>query len=64
MVLDIVIMQTNVRILVTAFEPFGGSDTNISQRVLDAIQADVAVKQLNPVSKYLLVSQVWMRAKL
>ena len=53
-----------MRILVTAFEPFGGSDTNIAQRVLDAIQADVAVKQLNPVSKYLLVSQVWMRAKL
>lgn len=42
-------MQTNVRILVTAFEPFGGSDTNISQRVLDAIQADVA-KLLLPVS--------------
>lgn len=42
-------MQTNVRILVTAFEPFGGSDTNISQRVMDAIQADVA-KLLLPVS--------------
>lgn len=42
-------MQTNVRILVSAFEPFGGSDTNISQRVLDAIQADVA-KLLLPVS--------------
>ena len=42
-------MQTNVRILVTAFEPFGGSDTNISQRVLDAILADVA-KLLLPVS--------------
>ncbi len=42
-------MQTNVRILVTAFEPFGGSDTNISQKVLDAIQADVA-KLLLPVS--------------
>lgn len=42
-------MQTNVRILVTAFEPFGGSDTNISQRVLDAIQADVT-KLLLPVS--------------
>lgn len=38
-----------MRILVTAFEPFGGSDTNISQRVLDAIQADVA-KLLLPVS--------------
>ena len=42
-------MQTNMRILVTAFEPFGGNDTNISQRVLDAIQADVA-KLLLPVS--------------
>jgi len=42
-------MQTNVRILVTAFEPFGGNDTNISQKVLDAIQADVA-KLLLPVS--------------
>ena len=42
-------MQTNVRILVTAFEPFGGNNTNISQRVLDAIQADVA-KLLLPVS--------------
>lgn len=38
-----------MRILVTAFEPFGGNDTNISQRVLDAIQADVA-KLLLPVS--------------
>ena len=38
-----------MRILVTAFEPFGGSDTNISQKVLDAIQADVA-KLLLPVS--------------
>lgn len=38
-----------MRILVTAFEPFGGSDTNISQRVLDAILADVA-KLLLPVS--------------
>ena len=38
-----------MRILVTSFEPFGGSDTNISQRVLDAIQADVA-KLLLPVS--------------
>ena len=42
-------MQTNMRILVTAFEPYGGNDTNISQRVLDAIQADVA-KLLLPVS--------------
>ena len=41
-------MQTNVRILVTAFEPYGGNDTNISQKVLDAIQADVA-KLLLPV---------------
>ena len=38
-----------MRILVTTFEPFGGSDTNISQQVLDAIQADVA-KLLLPVS--------------
>ena len=38
-----------MRILVTAFEPFGGNDTNISQKVLDAIQADVA-KLLLPVS--------------
>lgn len=38
-----------MRILVTAFEPYGGNDTNISQRVLDAIQADVA-KLLLPVS--------------
>lgn len=42
-------MQTNMRILVTAFEPFGANDTNISQKVLDAIQADVA-KLLLPVS--------------
>lgn len=38
-----------MRILVTAFEPYGGNDTNISQRVLDATQADVA-KLLLPVS--------------
>ena len=38
-----------MRILVTAFEPFGGNDANISQKVLDAIQADVA-KLLLPVS--------------
>ena len=38
-----------MRILVTAFEPYGGNDTNISQKVLDAIQADVA-KLLLPVS--------------
>lgn len=38
-----------MRILVTAFEPYGGNNTNISQRVLDAIQADVA-KLLLPVS--------------
>ena len=49
MVLDIAIIQTNMRILVTAFEPFGRNDTNISQKVLDAIQADVA-KLLLPVS--------------
>lgn len=42
-------MQTNVHILLTAFEPFGGNDTNISQKVLDAIQADVT-KLLLPVS--------------
>ncbi len=41
-------MQTNMQILVTAFEPFGTNDTNISQKVLDAIQADVA-KLLLPV---------------
>ena len=38
-----------MRILVTAFEPFDGNDTNISQRVLDAILADIA-KLLLPVS--------------
>lgn len=38
-----------MRILVTAFEPYGGNDTNISQKVLDAIQADVT-KLLLPVS--------------
>ena len=38
-----------MRILVTAFEPFGGNDTNISQKVLDATQAEVA-KLLLPVS--------------
>ena len=38
-----------MRILVTAFEPYGGNDTNISQKVLDAIQADVE-KLLLPVS--------------
>ena len=42
-------MQTNMRILVTAFEPFGTNDANISQRMLDAIQADVT-KLLLPVS--------------
>ena len=52
-------MQTNMRILVTAFEPFGTNDANISQRMLDAIQADVtklllpevlneAIKQFQP----------------
>ena len=35
--------------MLTAFEPFGANDTNISQKVLDAIQADVA-KLLLPVS--------------
>ena len=38
-----------MRILVTAFEPYGGNDTNISQKVLDAIPTDVA-KLLLPVS--------------
>ena len=38
-----------MRILVTAFEPFGTNDTNISQKVLDAIPTDVA-KLLLPVS--------------
>ena len=38
-----------MRILVTAFEPFDENDTNISQRVLDAILADIA-KLLLPVS--------------
>ena len=38
-----------MRILVTAFEPYGGNDINISQKVLDAIQADVT-KLLLPVS--------------
>lgn len=42
-------LNKRTKILLTAFEPFGGSDTNISQRVLDAIQADVA-KLLLPVS--------------
>lgn len=38
-----------MRILVTAFEPYGGNDTNISQKVLEAIPKDVA-KLLLPVS--------------
>ena len=38
-----------MRILVTAFEPFGGNETNISQAVLEAIKADVT-KVLLPVS--------------
>ncbi len=38
-----------MRILVTVFEPFGGNDTNISQKVLDAIPTDVT-KLLLPVS--------------
>ena len=36
-------------ILVTAFEPFGGNETNISQAVLEGIQAEVT-KVLLPVS--------------
>lgn len=42
-------LNKRTRILLTAFEPFGANDTNISQKVLDAIQADVA-KLLLPVS--------------
>lgn len=42
-------LNKRTKILLTAFEPFGGNDTNISQRVLDAIQADVT-KLLLPVS--------------
>lgn len=38
-----------MRILVTAFEPYGGNNINISQKVLDAIQADVT-KLLLPVN--------------
>ena len=42
-------LNKRTKILLTAFEPFGANDTNISQKVLDAIQADVA-KLLLPVS--------------
>lgn len=42
-------LNKRTKILLTAFEPYGGNDTNISQRVLDAIQADIA-KLLLPVS--------------
>ena len=38
-----------MRILVTAFEPFGGAKTNISQAVMEKIQAEVT-KVLLPVS--------------
>ena len=42
-------MQTNMRILVTAFEPFGGAETNISRTVMEGIQEEVE-KVLLPVS--------------
>lgn len=42
-------MQTNMRILVTGFEPFGGADTNISRTVMDGIREEVE-KVLLPVS--------------
>ena len=42
-------LNKRTKILLTAFEPFGANDTNISQKVLDAIQADVT-KLLLPVS--------------
>ncbi len=42
-------LNKRTKILLTAFEPFGANDTNISQRMLDAIQADVT-KLLLPVS--------------
>lgn len=42
-------LNKRTKILLTAFEPFGANETNISQKVLDAIQADVA-KLLLPVS--------------
>lgn len=42
-------LNKRTKILLTAFEPFGVNDTNISQKVLDATQADVT-KLLLPVS--------------
>lgn len=42
-------MQTNMRILVTAFEPFDGAETNISRSVMNGIQEEVE-KVLLPVS--------------
>ena len=42
-------MQTNMRILVTGFEPFGGENTNISRTVMEGIQEEVE-KVLLPVS--------------
>ena len=43
------IISTNMRILLTAFEPFGGAETNISQAVLEGVHAEV-IKILLPVS--------------
>ena len=42
-------LNKRTKILLTAFESFGANDTNISQKVLDATQADVE-KLLLPVS--------------
>ena len=42
-------MQTNMRILGTAFEPFDGAETNISRSVMNGIQEEVE-KVLLPVS--------------
>ena len=43
-----------MRILITAFEPFGGSDTNITQDVLSALPCNIGkaevIKQCLPVS--------------
>lgn len=40
---------TNMRVLVTAFEPFGGAETNISRIVMEGIREEVE-KVLLPVS--------------
>lgn len=42
-------MQTNMRVLITGFEPFGGAKTNISRTVMEGIQEEVE-KVLLPVS--------------